>query len=94
MHFLRTLGLHYVKTQKNHAGARNRTNYSADVNFLVPKPKPRRSEIRVRQNRVRRGVSVFLSSTIVLCSAKIVLHGITYLQTLIVDCCLIIIVIY
>ena len=52
---MRTLGLHYAKTQKNHARARNSTNYSADANFLNPKPKPFWSEIRVRRNRERQG---------------------------------------
>ena len=46
--YWRTLGLHYVKTLKNPAGARNRTNYSVDANVLVHKPKPRWSEICAR----------------------------------------------
>ena len=36
------------KFKKNRTGASNRTIYSVDVNFLVPKPKPCWSEIRVR----------------------------------------------
>ena len=37
-----------AKILKNRVGARNRTIYSVGANFLVPKPKPRWSEICVR----------------------------------------------
>ena len=57
-------GLHYGKTQKNHAGARNGTNISVDANFLVPKPKSHWSKTRDRQNRIRRGVSVAIKAAV------------------------------
>ena len=56
-HYLRTLGLHYEKMRNN------RTNYSTDAIFFVPKPKPCWSEIRVRRNRVRRGPLVLTQSS-------------------------------
>ena len=49
----RKLVPYYEKTQKNCTGARNRTNIN--VNLLVPKPKTRWREIRVRRYRVSWG---------------------------------------
>ena len=51
-HCLRTLELHYAKTQKDCAGARNHTNYSVNANFLVP----------IDQNRI--GVKSVLGETV------------------------------
>ena len=47
-----------MKIFENRTGVRNRTICSIEVNYFVTKPKPCWSEIRVRWNRVRRGVAV------------------------------------